>query len=62
MAHNFRLSERRVVRRHMVRSSVMPVVTMLGLGLGGVIVVEQMFGLPGQGTATVQAIGYNDLP
>jgi peptide/nickel transport system permease protein len=60
------LSERRVVRRHLVRSSVMPVVTMLGLDLGGllggVIVVEHMFGLPGLGAATVQAIGYNDLP
>jgi peptide/nickel transport system permease protein len=60
------LSERCVVRRHLVRSSVMPVVTMLGLDLGGllggVIVVERMFGLPGLGAATVQAIGYNDLP
>jgi ABC-type dipeptide/oligopeptide/nickel transport system permease component len=60
------LSERRVVRRHLVRSSVMPVVTMLGLDLGGllggVIVVERMFGLPGLGAATVQAIGDNDLP
>jgi peptide/nickel transport system permease protein len=60
------LSERRVVLRHMVRASVTPVVTMLGLDLGGllggVIVVEQLFGLPGLGAATVQAIGDNDLP
>ena len=60
------LSERRVVRRHLVRASVTPAVSMLGLDLGGllggVIVVEQLFGLPGLGAATVQAIGYNDLP
>jgi peptide/nickel transport system permease protein len=60
------LSERRVVGRHLVRASVTPVVTMLGLDLGGllggVIVVEQLFGLPGLGAATVQAASYNDLP
>jgi peptide/nickel transport system permease protein len=60
------LSERRVVLRHLVRASVTPVVTMLGLDLGGllggVIVVEHMFGLPGLGAATVQTIGDNNLP
>jgi peptide/nickel transport system permease protein len=60
------LSERRVVLRHVVRSSVTPAVTQLGLDLGGllggVIVVEQMFGLPGLGAATVLAASYNDLP
>jgi peptide/nickel transport system permease protein len=60
------LSERRVVLRHLVRASVTPVVTMLGFDLGGllggVIVVEHMFGLPGLGAATVQTIGDNDLP
>jgi peptide/nickel transport system permease protein len=60
------LSERRVVFRHMVRCSVTPAVTQVGLDLGGllggVIVVEQMFGLPGLGAATVPAARYPDLP
>jgi peptide/nickel transport system permease protein len=56
------LSERRVVLRHTVRASVTPAVTQLGLDLGGVIVVERVFGLRGLGGATVQAITDNDLP
>jgi peptide/nickel transport system permease protein len=60
------LPERRVVLRHVVRASVTPAVTQLGLDLGGllggVIVVERIFGLPGLGAATVQAITDNDLP
>jgi peptide/nickel transport system permease protein len=54
------------VLRHVVRSSLTAAVTQLGLDLGsllgGVIVVEQLFGLPGLGAATVQAANYNDLP
>ena len=50
----------------MVRSSVTPTVTQLGLDLGGLlggaIVVERVFGLPGVGATTVQAIVDNDPP
>jgi peptide/nickel transport system permease protein len=60
------LSERRIVLAHLVRASVTPVVTQVGLDLGGLlggaIVVERVFGLPGLGGATVQAIVDNDLP
>jgi len=60
------LSERRVVGKHILRSSLTPVVTMLGLDigvlLGGAIVTERVFGLPGVGATTVQAIADNDLP
>jgi peptide/nickel transport system permease protein len=60
------LSDRRVVLAHVVRSSITPVVTQLGLDLGGLlggaIVAERVFGLPGLGGATVQAIVDNDLP
>jgi peptide/nickel transport system permease protein len=60
------LSERRVVVKHILRSSLTPVVTMLGLDigvlLGGAIVTERVFGLPGVGATTVQAIVDNDLP
>jgi peptide/nickel transport system permease protein len=60
------LSERTVVLKHVVRASVTPAVTQLGLDLGGLlggaIVVERVFGLPGLGASTVQAITDNDLP
>ena len=60
------LSERRVTVKHILRSSLTPVVTMLGLDigilLGGAIVTERVFGLPGVGATTVQAIVDNDLP
>ncbi|HEX6678626.1 MAG TPA: ABC transporter permease [Actinomycetes bacterium] len=60
------LSERRVTVKHILRSSLTPVVTMLGLDigilLGGAIVTERVFGLPGVGATTVQAIIDNDLP
>jgi peptide/nickel transport system permease protein len=60
------LTERRVVGKHILRSSLTPVVTMLGLDigvlLGGAIVTERVFGLPGVGATTIQAIADNDLP
>ena len=58
------LSERRVLYRHAVRSALTPVVSQLGIDvgalLGGVIVVEQVFGLQGIGQETVQAITNGD--
>jgi len=58
------ITERRVLYRHAVRSAMTPVVSQLGIDLGallgGVIVVEQVFGLQGLGWATVQAITQGD--
>jgi peptide/nickel transport system permease protein len=58
------LSERRVLYRHAVRSALTPVVSQLGIDvgalLGGVIVVEQVFGLQGIGQETVAAITNGD--
>jgi peptide/nickel transport system permease protein len=60
------LSERRVTLRHALRTSVGPVVTQFGIDLGtllgGAIVTEQVFGLPGLGREVVQAIITQDLP
>jgi peptide/nickel transport system permease protein len=60
------ISERRVLYRHAVRSALTPVVSQLGIDvgalLGGVIVVEQVFGIQGLGWATVQAINQGDGP
>jgi peptide/nickel transport system permease protein len=60
------LTERRVLYRHALRSALTPVVSQLGIDvgalLGGVIVVEQVFGLQGLGQQTVTAITQGDNP
>jgi len=60
------LSERRVVYRHALRSSLTPIITQFGIDLatvmGGAIITETIFGLPGLGQRVVQAIGVEDLP
>jgi peptide/nickel transport system permease protein len=60
------LSEWAVVGRHVFRNSVGPAVTMIGLDfgifLGGVLVVEQVFGWPGIGQQAWNAISANDIP
>jgi peptide/nickel transport system permease protein len=60
------LSERRVIFRHAVRAALTPVVSQLGVDvgqlLGGVVVVEQVFGLGGIGQVSVQAVFEDNLP
>jgi peptide/nickel transport system permease protein len=66
MARAKGLSERRVVFRHGVRAALTPVVSQLGVDigqlLGGVIVVESVFGLNGLGQVSVEAIDTDNLP
>lgn len=60
------LSERVVVFGHALRNAFVPVLTTLGLQfgglLGGAVVVETVFSLPGIGRLTVDAIKGRDLP
>jgi peptide/nickel transport system permease protein len=60
------LSERRVIFKHAVRAALTPVVSQLGVDvgqlLGGVVVVEIVFGLGGVGQVSVQAIDSDNLP
>jgi len=60
------LSEFAVVMKHVVRNALLPVVTLLGLQiatlLGGAVIVEAIFGLPGVGRFSVQALLYGDFP
>jgi peptide/nickel transport system permease protein len=60
------LSERRVIFRHSLRAALTPVVTQFGLDvgilLGGAVITEQVFALPGLGYTAVQAIDQQDLP
>ena len=60
------LAERAVVIRHALRNSLIPVVTLLALGIptvfGGAIVTEQIFHVPGIGELLVRSIGNGDTP
>jgi peptide/nickel transport system permease protein len=60
------LTERRVIYRHGVRAALTPVVSQLGVDigglLGGVVVVEIVFSLPGLGAESINAISTGDLP
>ena len=61
------LSERRVFVRHVLRNSLMPVITMFGLDFatlvgGAALVTETVFNLPRIGAYEAQAIGQLDVP
>jgi peptide/nickel transport system permease protein len=60
------LRERVVVLRHVVRNSLIPVVTVMGLQIGqllsGAVVVETIFARPGIGRLAILSIGYRDYP
>jgi ABC-type dipeptide/oligopeptide/nickel transport system permease component len=58
--------ESKVVRVHMLRNALLPIVTMLGMdigfALGGAIFTESVYGLPGLGRTAVNALTALDLP
>jgi peptide/nickel transport system permease protein len=60
------LAERVVVRKHIVRNALTPVVTLVALQMpavfGGAIVTEQIFRVPGIGSLLISAILANDTP
>jgi peptide/nickel transport system permease protein len=60
------LSERRVIYKHALRGAVTPIVTMLGIDfatiLAGLVITENLYGLPGLGQLAVQSIFTNDFP
>jgi len=60
------LSRRSVVLRHALRNAAIPVVTVLGLLLvgllGGTVLIEDVFAIPGLGQQAVTAAGSHDLP
>lgn len=65
-AHAKGLSERMVVAGHVLRNAAIPVVTVMGLqlgyALGGAIIIEQIFSLPGVGRLTLNAVLERNYP
>jgi peptide/nickel transport system permease protein len=60
------LRERAVVSAHVLRNALIPAVTLLGLSvgylLGGTVIVENVFSLPGAGKLLIDAIAARDYP
>jgi peptide/nickel transport system permease protein len=60
------LRERGVVLKHSLKNALIPVVTVLGLQisgiLGGAVIFEQIFGLPGMGRFLFDAVNQRDYP
>jgi peptide/nickel transport system permease protein len=60
------LRERAVVTTHVLRNALIPALTLLGLSvgylMGGTVIVENVFSLPGAGKLLVEAIAARDYP
>ena len=65
-AHAKGLKSSTVIVRHALRNALLPVITLAGLQLGGLlggtVIIETLFNLPGVGRATIQAINSRDYP
>jgi peptide/nickel transport system permease protein len=59
------LSERRIVSRHVLRNSLMAMITVLGVNIGfllsGAVVIENVFAIPGLGSLLVSSIVARDF-
>ncbi len=65
-AHAKGLSERVVLIRHGLRNAAVPIITVIGIGfallVGGVVVTESVYNIPGLGRLTVDAVLRRDYP
>jgi len=60
------LAEKRVLIRHALANAAVPIVTVIGIGvallIGGVVVTESVYAIPGLGRLTVDAVLARDFP
>ena len=60
------LAERVVLSKHALKNAMLPVITLFGLQLGfligGTVVLESLFALPGLGTLLLQSVLTKDFP
>lgn len=60
------LAERTVLSRHALRNSLLPAVTLVGINfatlLGGTVVIEEIFAIPGLGRLIIKAVLQRDFP
>lgn len=59
-------SKRQIIMKHALRNALFPLITQYGMSfamaLGGSVIQEQLFGIPGIGAAILTAIGRKDIP
>ena len=60
------LTERAVIVKHVLKNSLIPIVTMAGMGIAGIIggsvLIEQVFNIPGMGRLAVDSLFQHDYP
>lgn len=60
------LTERKVVMKHALKNTLIPIVTMAGLGISGIIggsvLIEQVFNIPGMGRLALDSLFQHDYP
>lgn len=65
-AHSKGAPKVRVILRHVIRNGMLPVVTGLGMGfamlIGGTVVTESVFAIPGVGSLLINAVKMRDVP
>jgi peptide/nickel transport system permease protein len=58
--------ERTIVLKHAFRNALLPIVTVIGINfgflLGGAVLIEAVFGIPGVGSLTINSIRMKDIP
>jgi ABC-type dipeptide/oligopeptide/nickel transport system permease component len=60
------IDERKVVMRHALKNALIPVITVIGVQvgrlMGGTVVIETIFSVPGMGKLAVSSIFFRDFP
>jgi len=60
------LTERRIIMKHALKNSLIPIVTMAGMGIsaiiGGSVLIEQVFNIPGMGRLAIDSLFQYDYP
>lgn len=60
------LTEKKVIYKHALRNALLPIITLLGLSvpglIGGSVIFEQVFGIPGMGQLFYQSVMSRDYP
>lgn len=58
--------EFRIIMKHAMGNAILPVITLIGINfgwqLGGTIIIEQLFAIPGIGTLLITSVNFKDAP
>lgn len=58
--------QKRIITKHMIRNGILPVVTIVGMNIGtqigGTVVIENIFAIPGMGSLIISSVRVKDIP